>query len=140
MNTNITGRCLCEAVTYKLVDPVLARVDNCHCSRCRRTSGAAFGSYAIVESGRFSWSSGAGLVTKFESSPNTYRCFCSVCGSPLAAFNGAELRGITLGTVDGDPGCRPAQHIFVDSKAPWFDITDDLPQFEGMPPHHSKPR
>lgn len=25
---------------------------------------------------------------------------------------------------------RPTKHIFVGSKAPWFEITDDLPQFE----------
>jgi hypothetical protein len=25
---------------------------------------------------------------------------------------------------------RPTEHIFVGSKAPWFDITDDLRQFE----------
>ena len=129
METRLSGRCLCEAITYELVDPSFARVDNCHCSRCRRTHGAAFGSYAIVDSGQFRWLSGADLVAKFESSPDTYRCFCSECGSPLAAFNGDKLRGITLGTVDGDPGCRPRQHIFVGSKAPWFEITDDLPQF-----------
>jgi hypothetical protein len=29
---------------------------------------------------------------------------------------------------------QPESHIFVGSKAPWFDITDDLPQYEGYPP------
>jgi hypothetical protein len=29
------------------------------------------------------------------------------------------------------PTIRPTQHIFVGSKAPWFAITDDLPQYEG---------
>jgi hypothetical protein len=28
-----------------------------------------------------------------------------------------------------DPGIRPSAHIFVGSKAPWFTITDDLPQY-----------
>jgi hypothetical protein len=25
---------------------------------------------------------------------------------------------------------QPTKHIFVGAKAPWFEITDDLPQFE----------
>jgi hypothetical protein len=28
---------------------------------------------------------------------------------------------------------RPSAHIFVGSKAGWFDISDDLPQFQEMP-------
>jgi len=38
--------------------------------------------------------------------------------------------------LDDDPGVRPESHIFVGSKAPWYDITDDLPQFaeSGLPP------
>jgi hypothetical protein len=42
--------------------------------------------------------------------------------------------GIALGTLDDDPGIRPESHIFVCSKAPWFEITDNLPQYEGYPP------
>ena len=37
---------------------------------------------------------------------------------------------LTLGTTDGDPKCRPECHIFVESKAPWHEITDDLPQYD----------
>jgi hypothetical protein len=37
---------------------------------------------------------------------------------------------VTLGTLVDDPGIRPSRHIFVGSKAPWFTITDDLPQFQ----------
>ena len=28
------------------------------------------------------------------------------------------------------PSIRPDHHIFVGSKAPWYEITDDLPQFQ----------
>ena len=125
----VSGSCLCGAVAYELEAPVFSRVDSCHCSNCRKAHSAAFGTYAIVDSGIFRWLSGEDGVARFESSPNTYRAFCSKCGSQLAAFNGIELRGITLGTVDGDPGIRPKQHMYVSSKAPWFEITDDLPQF-----------
>jgi hypothetical protein len=45
-----------------------------------------------------------------------------------------QITEVVFGTVDGDPGVRPSEHIFVASKAPWHEITDALPQFEGWPP------
>jgi hypothetical protein len=36
--------------------------------------------------------------------------------------------------LDDDPGVRPIVHIHTAFKAPWFDITDTLPQFAQMPP------
>ncbi len=47
---------------------------------------------------------------------------------------GGKLSWVTLGTVTGDPGLRPAAHIFVGSKAPWYEITDRVPQFDEWPP------
>jgi hypothetical protein len=41
---------------------------------------------------------------------------------------------LALGTLDADPGIRPEAHWHVASKAPWFQITDDLPQYPGFPP------
>lgn len=41
---------------------------------------------------------------------------------------------LPVGTLDDDPASRPARHIFVGSKAPWFEITDTLPRFEGQAP------
>ncbi|WP_217351458.1 GFA family protein [Aquisalimonas sp. 2447] len=40
-----------------------------------------------------------------------------------------EVYALPLGTLDTDPGVRADRHVFVGSKAPWFDISDDLPQF-----------
>lgn len=53
-----------------------------------------------------------------------------MCGSSLYTRFDArpEVYGFPLGTLDSDPGVRPQKHVFVDSKAPWYEITDDLPQ------------
>jgi len=45
-----------------------------------------------------------------------------------------EWYGFPLGTLDTDPGVKATRHVFVGSKAPWHDITDDLPQYEELPP------
>jgi hypothetical protein len=41
---------------------------------------------------------------------------------------------IPAGALDVDPGVRPVVHIHTSSKAPWYDITDDLPQFANDAP------
>jgi hypothetical protein len=137
--TTLRGSCLCGGVRFELTGPLL-RPSNCHCSMCRKQHGAAFRSRARVNANEFHWLQGEDLVTFFESSPGTYRGFCRVCGSPIVnKFDARSLsarvdaaatsmRGIALATLDDDPGVRPEAHIFVASKAPWFTITDDLPQ------------
>jgi hypothetical protein len=45
-----------------------------------------------------------------------------------------EVHGVTLGTVDGDPGVQIEMHIFVDSKAPWDHIGGNAPQYPEFPP------
>jgi hypothetical protein len=60
--------------------------------------------------------------------------FCRVCGSSLPWLNEAHgIIVVPMGVLDDDPGSRPQGHIFVASKAPWFEITDDLPQSQGAP-------
>ncbi|NKB35755.1 MAG: GFA family protein [Gammaproteobacteria bacterium] len=126
----IKGSCLCQSVKYELSDAEFYPVTNCHCPNCRKVSGVAYGTYLAVKQAKFRWLMGEDLVTKYESSPETYRSFCSRCGSPLAAFDGEDIRCITLGSTDGDIGKRPESHIYVSDKAPWFEITDNLPQHE----------
>jgi hypothetical protein len=101
---------------------------------CRKAHGAAFRSRASANAGEFEWVQGESLVTFYESSPGNYRGFCRVCGSPVVTrFANAPYYGVPLGTLDDDPGVRPELHVHVASKAPWFDITDDLPQFAAGP-------
>lgn len=129
---SIFGACLCGAVRYE-VDGELRDSGNCHCSMCRKAHGAAFATYASVDPGDFRWSCGGELVSSYESSPDMGRVFCSVCGSTLGATEGGRIDSVTLGTIEGDPGIRPRSHIFVGSKAPWHEISDELPRFEEWP-------
>lgn len=125
-----TGSCLCGSIKYEIDQP-LRFARNCHCSRCRKASGAAFATWAYVEVNTFRWVQGEDRLGQYQSSPAVTRTFCSVCGSAIQfiakqAFQDAF--GLALGTVDGDPGCKPMRHVMVGSKAPWFEITDQLAQ------------
>jgi hypothetical protein len=125
----IRGSCLCGSVRYE-VNGNLGPAVNCHCSMCRKAHGAAFGSYAGVNTNDFVVTSGASDIASYQSSPQVTRTFCRRCGSTLQFINARhpERFSIALGTLDDDPRVRPSRHIFVESKASWFDITDALPQ------------
>jgi len=130
----IHGSCLCGAVRFELAGSPQF-INHCHCSMCRKVHGSAFGSLLHADGATFRWTSGEGGVRNYASSPGNVRAFCQVCGSnvPVLEDAGAHVI-IPAGSLDDDPGVRPVVHIHVASKAPWFEITDDLPQFAAFPP------
>jgi len=137
----LRGSCLCGQIRYE-IQSGLELVLNCHCSMCRKATGAAFRTRASVRSRAFRWTCGAEVLAGYESSPGETRTFCSRCGSTLVTRfrEHPELLGLALGTLDGDPALRPVAHVYVSYKAPWFEITDELPQFaEGLPPDFEVP-
>jgi heme-degrading monooxygenase HmoA len=107
----------------------------CHCSQCRKANGSAFACNAPVRARYLEFERGRDLIREFESSPGKFRAFCSRCGSPIYSRVSAdpETFRIRMGIIDGDPGRRPLFHVWVDSKAPWFEITDSLPRFDSVP-------
>jgi hypothetical protein len=125
------GGCLCQRVTYEIVGE-LTDVLNCHCSMCRKLHAAAFRTRAKVNAKDWRTLSGEQFIKFYESSPGERKGFCSECGSSLFTKFDAnpDVLGFPLGTLDTDPGVKAMRHVFVGSKAPWFDITDDLPQHD----------
>ena len=70
------------------------------------------------------------LLKQYESVENWGLVFCTNCGTTLCGTYRNQVRGVTLGSVDGDPGVQIERHIFVGSRAPWDHIGGDAPQFE----------
>ena len=125
----LAGRCLCGAVHYAVADEFVYAA-NCHCSNCRRATGSAFKPFAGIERGKLGITRGeGGLMILGDDNGNDARC--KRCGSLLYSVvrDGAFVH-VAMGTLVDDPSIRPTGHIFVGSKAPWFTITDDLPQHE----------
>ena len=131
----VTGGCLCRAVRYEVRGRFL-RAGHCHCSRCRRHSGAAVCTQGRVRREDFRLLSGEDAIRVYGRGEGSVKAFCSICGSSL--FGGSWPEGtevsIRLGSVDGDPGIRPQYHTFVADWAPWDEITDDLPRYPGPRP------
>jgi hypothetical protein len=125
----LRGGCECGRVRYRVADEFLYAA-NCHCSRCRAATGSAFKPFAGIEREKLEVTDGAnGLLLVGEEDANDTRC--AACGSLLFSVvrEGAYVH-VALGSLVDSPTIRPTAHIFVASKAPWFEITDDLPQFE----------
>jgi hypothetical protein len=127
----LVGKCECGAVRYQVADAFLYAA-NCHCSRCRAATGSAFKPFAGIEREKLEITEGPDmLLVVGEQDSNDTRC--RACGSLLFSVvrDGAYVH-VAMGSLVDAPGIRPTSHIYVGSKAPWFDITDDLPQFEEL--------
>ncbi len=130
----IGGSCQCGAVRFEITDTIRGLM-HCHCRTCRKIHGTVYGSSALVVRTGFRVISGEQALTEYESSPGKKRCFCSHCGSHVFAYFDAQPETVVLriGTLDSDPGIRAQAHIWVSDRAPWYEIHDTLPQFEGPP-------
>ncbi|MBX9711939.1 MAG: GFA family protein [Xanthobacteraceae bacterium] len=125
----LSGQCQCGDVRYAVADEFVYAA-NCHCSNCRRTTGSAFKPFAGIARDRLRVTEGKdNLMIVGEA--DGHDAHCKMCGSLLYSVvrDGAFVH-VAMGTLIDDPEIRPTKHIFVGSKAPWFTITDDLPQFE----------
>lgn len=135
--TGVThGSCLCGEVAFEITEPP-QRLYFCHCSRCRRARSAAHGANLFYRAGAFRWTRGAALVQDYAlpGAQHFGVAFCGRCGSALPRVSAArDVAVVPAGSLDGDPGRTPDAHIHVASKAPWFEITDELPQFAELPP------
>lgn len=129
------GSCLCGAVAFTLRGAPL-RMVNCHCSRCRRGRSAAHATNLVFAPDALAFERGADRIREYRPPDAKYFAvaFCETCGGGVPRIS-AE-RGIAVvpaGALDTDPGLRPQMHIYVGSKAPWYRITDALPQFDTLP-------
>lgn len=123
--------CLCGGIQIK-IEGKLGPIVYCHCSRCRKASGSAFATGADVRSRYWNLTSGKELLREFESSPGVFRAFCKSCGSPVYSrrANDPNAFRLRLGLLRDDPVRRPIAHFWVSAKAGWFEIADELPQYE----------
>jgi hypothetical protein len=130
----ITGRCECQKVRFQ-VDGEINDYSHCHCSQCRRLHGAAFASYAGVERTALRYLSGKSEISSYASSDSHQRLFCKNCGSNILVATTEEPHALYLamGVIDGNPKLPPAYHIFMGSKAPWYEFDNRGEQHDTFP-------
>ena len=129
----LRGECLCRTVAYEVADAFEYAL-NCHCSNCRRATGSAFKPFAGIARDRLKLVRGDHdlLIHGGASTKSPHDVHCKHCGSLLWSVvrEGAFVH-VAMGTLVDLPSIRPNAHIFAGSRAPWHEITDDLPQYVG---------
>lgn len=128
----LKGKCLCGAVRFT-VDDAFRYALICHCSQCRRATGAACKPFAGIERSRLKVVAGLRRLLRYGNSRD-HDVRCATCGSFLySVVRGGKYAHVNLGSLLDTPSIRPTAHIYVGSKAPWHEIADDLPQHAKLP-------
>jgi hypothetical protein len=129
---HLEGGCLCGAVRYRLLSRPF-EAGYCHCSMCRRASGAPAVVFATVPLRDFVVS---GEPRRCRSSSFGERWFCGDCGTPLAMHvdHQPDTIDFTIGSLDSPELVPPEFHIFHASRIDWFETTDSCPRHEKFRP------
>ena len=125
---SVKGSCECQGVVFELIGEP-RDVVFCHCSQCRKTSGhywaatqVSKGNLNLIKATSLSW---------YDSSDKARRGFCSVCGSSIFyERKGIDKISVSAGSLEIPTSLDRMRHIYVASKGDYYDISDDLPQFE----------
>ncbi len=131
----VRGSCLCNTVQFEITEP-FKFIHNCHCSRCRRARSAAFTTNGFTSIDGVTFVSGEANIKLYKLPEAKFftHAFCQTCGSGVPRKDPDRgIAVIPLGALDDDPGVKPDDHIFVENKAIWYVITDNLPQFKKYP-------
>lgn len=133
MTTEYLGGCRCGAVRYRASGEI-KHVALCHCSDCRKSSGAPMMSWAAFADEDFTVTQGAPKTV--NSSGASMRSFCADCGTGLFFRNAEYLPGIVdiqSATLDDPDALPPQAHIQVADRIGWMKGIGDLPEFERYP-------
>ncbi len=122
------GGCFCRAVRYQ-VEGAPFHETLCHCSICRRTSGAPLVAWASFPRTGFRFTSGS--PAQIRSSPGACRSFCAACGTPLLFEHDdfPDELDITLCSLDDPESIPPKDHTHVLSRLPWVERMDALRKY-----------
>jgi hypothetical protein len=126
----LEGGCFCGSVRYR-VSGAPAHETFCHCTICRRASGAPCVAWFTVPAGAFAVVAGA--PASFASSEHATRTFCPRCGTPLTfrSSRSPDEIDVTIGSLDDPERVPPRDHTHASSRLSWVRLGDDLPSFSG---------
>jgi hypothetical protein len=130
----LQGGCFCGRIRYEVTGTPFQET-NCHCSICRRTTGAPFVAWFSVRPSEFRWLFGS--PSQFRASARATRSFCTHCGTQLT-FQGDDCPDeidVTTSSLDQPDAVPPRDHTHVSSRLPWIALADGLPQFLQARPH-----
>jgi hypothetical protein len=133
VNPVLHGGCYCGRIRYQAAGPI-SQESICHCTICRKTTGAPFVAWFSVPRGQFRFVQGE--PSRFKSTLKGMRSFCPQCATQLT-FEHADRAGyvdITTCSLDDPNAAAPKEHIFTRSRLSWIKLGDQLPEYATYPP------
>lgn len=127
------GGCGCGEVRYRMSRRPMV-VHCCHCTWCRRESGAAFALNGMVEGTAITLTEGPveSIDTPTKSGRGQKLSRCPKCRMALwgnFSTAGQLIHFVRMGTLDEPDLFPPDVHIFTSTKLPWLELGDEIPSF-----------
>lgn len=131
MSDKIKGSCQCQAVQYE-INPAVMLVGNCHCTICKKITGASFSTIVIVAEDDFAVFQGVDQLSTWQVSGLVAKNFCRKCGTPIFNEHKKYLgrRMIYLGSFDDPSFAAPTVNVHCENKLNWVDSIEDLKSFD----------
>lgn len=126
------GACFCGGVRFEIELPSKF-VAHCHCSECRRASGAPMVTWLGTWEPKLRLVQGGDLLKSYSDSPEATREFCAHCGTQLF-FRCERWPGevhVTRASIPGEVDRLPQVHVFYSDHASWYDPEARLPLLGG---------
>ena len=122
------GHCLCGALRYE-VHGAPVQLTNCHCSICRRASGAPFVGWFSVARTQFRYVMGE--PARYPSSSHATRTLCSACGTPITfeSTRDPDFLDVTICSLSEPEALAPDHHTFTSTQLSWIKLADGLPRY-----------
>jgi hypothetical protein len=126
------GQCHCGAVSYEM--PAETRHSAiCHCSDCRRHSGAPLVAWGLVGRDQLKVE---GETKEYSSSENGRRHFCPECGTALFYTNEQIFPGlidVQIATLDDPEEISPNMQVQAAERIRWMERIGSIPSFDRYP-------
>jgi hypothetical protein len=127
------GECLCGNVKFEIEEEI-RNLYQCHCSLCRKVTGAAANAAAFVQATAFRWVSGEKDIRSYKKPTGFRSDLCSLCGSPVPnSLRGSGMVWIPAGLLDELVISRISAHLHTKSAAPWEQESAECVRLDGGP-------
>ena len=128
-----TGKCLCGDVTLQVMgEPVVQ--GNCHCTDCKKNTGAAFATILFFKDEQVSFLSGETSSFQYTSDSGNKKTkeFCMKCGSLVYGINTGRpgIKSIYIGVLDDGSFASPQFNVYTTRALPFVPIDESLDNFE----------
>lgn len=129
----LRGSCVCNSIEFEVIS-IPEMVFNCHCTRCRKSHGAAFATQAFAVRNSLKFIRGKDNLKEYEST-GVIRTFCGNCGSRIMNYakDNGDYLSIALSCIDTPHNLAPVANVYVSSKVHWCELSEKIPQFSELP-------